>query len=313
MNISRRQFIGGAAASGLALSLPGCCSCCDKPKLAVQLYSIRNYIGGLKDSKTGKTIKEGVGIEKALEDVAKIGYKGVELAGKYGLKAKEFRKMLDDNGLVACGDHVGGWRSIEGDKLKEIAEYNLELGNTTLICPGGTGPDGMNWANPVWDAKCDDHMKFIVDFFNERAEAAKKLGCQVGIHNHMWEFQLKNKQGETFWDLFFRGTSKDVLMEQDVGWTTCAGYDPCEQYKKYPGRSPTLHAKENGMGKGVTKFDAILGQPGQPGAKGVEWDKLFPVADAAGVKWWIVECERLCDSLDAIRPSFEFLKSKGRV
>ena len=138
------------------------------------------------------------------------------------------------------------------------------------------------------------------------------MGCKVGIHNHMWEFQLKNGKGETFWDIFFSGTSDDVLMEQDVGWTTCAGYDPCEQYRKYPGRSVTLHAKENGMGKNVTKFDAILGQPGQPGAKGVDWDKLAPVADADGVKWWVVECERHFDSLMPITESFKFLKSKGR-
>jgi sugar phosphate isomerase/epimerase len=67
------------------------------------------------------------------------------------------------------------------------------------------------------------------------------------------------------------------------------------------------------MGKSVTKFDAILGQPGQPGAKGVEWDKLFPVADANGVKWWVVECERHFDSLEAITPSYAFLKGKGRA
>ena len=315
MNISRRDFLGSAAFAGAAAALPGCCSfcCCAKPQVAVQLYSIHQYIGGVRDRKTKALIKPGVGIAKALEDVAKIGYKGVELAGKYGLTAKELKKLLDDNGLVACGDHVGGWRNIQGDKLKELAEYNLELGNTTLICPGATGPDNMNWSNPVWDAKCDEHMKFICEFFNERAQVAKSLGCKVGIHNHMWEFQLKNKKGETFWDLFFRGTTKDVLMEQDVGWTTCAGYDPCEEFKKYPGRSPTLHAKENGMGKGVKKFDAILGQPGQPGAKGVEWDKLFPVADDNGVKWWVVECERHFDSLEAITPSFAFLKSKGRA
>ena len=101
-------------------------------------------------------------------------------------------------------------------------------------------------------------------------------------------------------------------MEQDVGWTTCAGKDPCEQYKKYPHRSPTLHAKENGMGKDVKKFDAILGQPGIPGAKGVEWDRLFPVTDADGVKWYVVECERHEDSLMAITESFKFLQSKGR-
>ena len=314
MNISRRDFLGSAAFAGAAAALPGCCSfcCCAKPQVAVQLYSIHQYIGGVRDRKTKALIKPGVGIAKALEDVAKIGYKGVELAGKYGLKAKELKKLLDDNGLVACGDHVGGWRNIQGDKLKELAEYNLELGNTTLICPGATGPDNMNWSNPVWDAKCDEHMKFICEFFNERAQVAKSLGCKVGIHNHMWEFQLKNKKGETFWDLFFSGTSQDVLMEQDVGWTTCAGYDPCEQYRKYPGRSVTLHAKENGMGKNVTKFDAILGQPGQPGAKGVDWDKLAPVADADGVKWWVVECERHFDGLMPVTESFKFLKSKGR-
>ena len=314
MNISRRDFLGSAAFAGAAVTLPGCCSlcCCAKPQVAVQLYSIHQYIGGVKDRKTGNLIKPGVGIEKALEDVAKIGYKGVELAGKYGKSAKEFKKILDDNGLVACGDHVGGWRQIQGDKLKELAEYNLELGNTTLICPGGTGPDGMSWSNPIWNEKCDDHMKFIIDFFNERAQVAKSLGCKIGIHNHMWEFQLKNKEGKTFWDLFFSGTSKDVIMEQDVGWTTCAGYDPCEEYRKYPNRSVTLHAKENGMGKNVTKFDAILGQPGQPGAKGVDWDKLFPVADSNGIKWWVVECERHFDGLMPITESFKFLKSKGR-
>ena len=91
------------------------------------------------------------------------------------------------------------------------------------------------------------------------------------------------------------------------------------QYKKYPHRSPTLHAKENGMGKGVEKFDAILGQPGcdangKPCATPVDWDALFPVTDADGVQWYVVECERhFDDPKGAVIPSFEFLKSKGRV
>jgi sugar phosphate isomerase/epimerase len=55
-----------------------------------------------------------------------------------------------------------------------------------------------------------------------------------------------------------------------------------------------------------------LGQPGQPDAKGVDWDAVAKAADADNVQWWVVECERHFDSLDAIKPSFEFLKSKGR-
>ena len=152
----------------------------------------------------------------------------------------------------------------------------------------------------------------LVDYYNQAAETAATYGCKIGLHNHTREFELKMKDGTTYWDYFFSNTSKNVCMEQDVGWTTCAGADPCEQFRKYPGRSPTIHAKENGMGKGVKQFDAILGQPGKPGAVGVDWDKLFVATDKDGVKWYVVECERHCDDLSAIKPSFEFLKAKGR-
>ena len=145
------------------------------------------------------------------------------------------------------------------------------------------------------------------------------MGCKIGLHNHTWEHVIKMTDGTSFWDYFFSNTTKDVCMEQDVGWTTCAGdmipgLTPIAQYKKYPHRSPTLHAKENGMGKNVKEFDAILGQPGKPGATPVDWDGLFPVTDADGVQWYVVECERHFDDINgAVIPSFNFLKGKGRI
>ena len=65
------------------------------------------------------------------------------------------------------------------------------------------------------------------------------------------------------------------------------------------------------MGKGVKKFDAILGKPGEPGAKGVDWDDVIKSTTANGVKWFVVECERHFNSLEAVTPSYAFLKSKG--
>ena len=298
MNMNRRSFLGTMGAAGAVLASGGAAfgAVPQKGKVAVQLYSIGGYI-------------KKVGIEKALADVAKIGYKGVEFAGYWGKSAAELKKMLADNGLVACGTHVG--RGDFGpDKVKATCEFNLAYGNTTIICPGGGNFPGKG-------ENLDDFLKTLVDFYNKAAEDAAKFGCKIGLHNHTGEFDMKLKDGTTYWDYFFSNTSPNVCMEQDVGWTTCAGHDPCEQYKKYPGRSPTLHAKENGMGRGVKKFDAILGQPGRDAdgkvcAKGVDWDKLALAADADGVKWWVVECERHFDSLDAITPSFQFLRSKGR-
>ena len=295
MQMNRRAFLGTTLAAGAAAATRGfgACACgcgCGQPaQVAVQLYSIHKYIKG-KD-----------GLAKALQEVAKIGYKGVEFAGYYGASADELKKMLADAGLVACGTHVG--RAEFGpDKIKATCEFNLAYGNSFIFCPGGGNFPGKG-------ENLDDFMKMLVDYYNTAAETAAKYGCKIGLHNHKGEFERKLSNGQTYWDYFFSQTADNVCMEQDVGWTTAAGRDPCIQYAKYPHRSPTLHAKENGMGS--KKFDAILGQPGD-GAVGVAWDRLFPVTDADGVKWYVVECERHFDSLMPITESFKFLQSKGR-
>ena len=295
MQMNRRAFRGTTLAASAAAATRGfgACSCgcgCGQPaQVAVQLYSIHKYIKG-KD-----------GLAKALQEVAKIGYKGVEFAGYYGASADELKKMLADAGLVACGTHVG--RAEFGpDKIKATCEFNLAYGNSFICCPGGGNFPGKG-------ENLDDFMKMLVDYYNTAAETAATYGCKIGLHNHKGEFERKLSNGQTYWDYFFSQTADNVCMEQDVGWTTAAGRDPCIQYAKYPHRSPTLHAKENGMGS--KKLDAILGQPGD-GAVGVAWDRLFPVTDADGVKWYVVECERHFDSLMPITESFKFLQSKGR-
>jgi len=319
MNVSRRDFLGGIGMTAGALALPGCLCvppCKTHAQVALQLYSIRTYIGGTKD-KEGKVLVPGAGLAKAFRTLSAIGYKGVEFAGYYGNDAKTLKAMLDDNGLVACGTHVSN-DAFSPEKLAETCEFNLGFGNNLIICPGGGNmPKGVSWSTgrdgsvTVMDETQEDFVKKLCDYYNKAAADAAKYGCRVGLHNHTWEFKLFFRDGTTFWDYFFSNTDPAVCMEQDVGWTTCAGDDPCAQYVKYPHRSPTLHAKENGMGKDVTEFDAILGKPGKPGATPVNWDALIPAAEKDGVEWYVVECERHENDLSAVLPSYNFLKSKG--
>ena len=325
MNMTRRNFLGASALAGAAFLAPGCCCPCGTRygKVAVQLYSLKDYIGGNK-----KANLRGVGLEKGLADVRAIGFEGVEFAGYYGFKPCELKKMLADNGLKVCGTHVGnnsyGFDVKKGtfnaDVLKKTCEFETAYGNTTIICPGGGNiPPGIKWATGQGGSaskpskEIDEFTKKLVDLYNQAAVVAKTMGCKIGLHNHTWEHGVKMLNGVSFWDYFFTNTCKDVCMEQDVGWSTCAGVDCCEQYVKYPFRSPTLHAKENGMGKNVKQFDAILGQPGKPDAVPVPWDKLFVATDKNKVEWYVVECERHSDDpKGAVAPSFAFLKSKGR-
>ena len=332
MNVSRREFFSFLGAGTAAAAFSGCCTCSPKSgasrsKLALQLYSINKYIPR-------------VGLDRALEDVAAIGYKGVEFAGYYQYKddAKGLKRALANAGLVACGTHVANsaygfdtkqW-TFNPDVLKKTCEFNLGYGNNLVICPGGGNfPPGCTWSTGRGGEPCkpsqeiDDFTKKLVEFYNKGAEVAAQCGCRIGLHNHTWEHAIFLQDGTSFWDYFFSNTCENVCMEQDVGWSTCAGdaipgVNPMDQYKKYPHRSPTLHAKENGMGKGVKKFDAILGKPGcdENGvvcATPVDWDALIPVTEKDGVDWYVVECERHFDDINgAVIPSFEFLKAKGR-
>ncbi len=330
MNISRRNFLGGISAASAFAVAPGCCSLCKSArpgKIALQLYSLNKWIPA--QDKVGK-----VALAKALKKIAEIGFEGVEFAGYYGATPAELKAMLADAGLVAVGTHVGNDRygfnvkenKFDAEVLKKTLDFETAYGNTLVICPGGGNiPPGCDWGTGRGGTvgkpsqEIDDFTKKLCDLYNKAAVEAAKMGCKIGLHNHTWEHGVKMQNGMSFWDFFFSNTDKAVCMEQDVGWTTCAGdmfpgLTPHEQYKKYPHRSPTLHAKENGMGKDVKEFDAILGQPGKPGATPVDWDGLFPVTDADGVEWYVVECERHFDDITkAVVPSFEFLKSKGRV
>jgi len=336
MNVSRREFFSFLGAGAAATAFPGCicppkCDC-GNPKIALQLYSLNSYIPDQTD-KDGKLIAKGVGLARALDNIAAIGYSGVEFYGGhcFGHSAAEVRKMLADSGLKACGIHVScdaygldtkAW-TYNPEVLKKTCDFNLGYGNNLIICPGGGNfPPGCTWTTGRGGEACppsqaiDDHTKKLAEYYNKVAADAAKMGCRIGLHNHTWEHAIFMLDGTSFWDYFFSNTSENVCMEQDVGWTTCAGdfipgVNPMVQYKKYPHRSPTLHAKENGMGKEVKEFDAILGKPGRPGATPVDWDALIPVAKEDGVQWFVVECERHFNDLSAVLPSYNFLKTKG--
>ncbi len=331
MKVSRREFFGLLGAGAATAAIPGCA--CPPPrggsaKIALQLYSIRTFIGGRKDDQ-GNVLVPAAGLDQTLETLSAIGFEGVEFAGggyyQYRDDPKGLRRALANAGLRACGTHMSTqgfgldtktW-AYDPETLKRTCAFNLAYGNALLICPGGGNiPPGASWSLGQSDevftpsAATDEWVKKLVDAYNGIASDAAKCGCRIGFHNHTWEHAVKMTDGSSFWDFFLSNTDPAVCMEQDVGWATCAGVDPCAQYAKYPHRSPTLHAKENGMGPGVTRFDGILGRPGEPGAQPVAWDALVKAAAKDGVEWFVIECERHFDDLSAVLPSYDFLRRK---
>src|SRR5436190_20198256 len=132
--VSRREFLGAVGAAGVTLGL-GAASAAQpgsgkKIPIGLELYTLREEC---------KTDLPGM-----LVAVSKIGYKGVEFAGYHGRTAKELRKMLDDNGLVACGTHTP-YESVLADKLEGTIEFNEIIGNKFLIVPWMEAKTKQEW------------------------------------------------------------------------------------------------------------------------------------------------------------------------
>lgn len=289
MNFSRRDFLGFSAMAGAAFALPGCCSrCCCGGKGArssVQLYSVRGLM------------KDKAAFADTLKLMADIGYPAVEFAGYGGYSAAELKDLLDRNGLVASGTHIG-FNQVSPENIHKTMDFVRGFGCDQAVVP---------WMNAPKD--CTDVKGFWKDFgekMSVAADTAKKEGFHIGYHNHQHEFRTV-VDGKQAWDWMMENASKDLEIQFDVGHIVSAGEDPAKWFAKYPGRSRTIHAKEVYY-KGAP---GILGQPGNQ--KGVDWDAVFAATDRDITKWYVVECESDPTTDRIVRASYEFLKAKGRA
>jgi sugar phosphate isomerase/epimerase len=264
VNWTRRQVLGAAAAGALVWALPGrVFGAVKKLPIAVQLYSVRDVCG--KD------------MDAALEQVAKMGFEGVEFAGyaKYSGKAKELRKKLDELNLKVAGTHIGTV-TLKGDALKGTIEFHQTIGCKFLIVPGDR------------DFTDAEKSKALAETFNQVSEVLTPLGMACGYHNHTGEF--KKDGDKTYLELFAERTNKNVVLQQDCGWTAAAGYDPVEMMKKYPGRYKTTHFKPTVLGNDKATKKAYLGEDS------VDWAKVYTACcEVGGTEWVIVEQETYPD------------------
>jgi sugar phosphate isomerase/epimerase len=272
---TRRSFLELAAPLAMAWPLASRAgAAARKIPIAVQLYSVR------RDCQTD--------FDAALAQVAALGFEGVEFAGYYGYadRPADLRKRLDALDLKVAGTHIQ-IATLQGDALKKTIEFHQAIGCRFLIVP-------MNN-----DFVSPDKSKALADAFNELAAKLKPLKMACGYHNHVNEF--KKDGDKTFWDLFAERTSKDVILQQDCGWTFAAGFDPVEYVKKYPGRTRTVHFKPTVM-TGDTAKKAILGQDA------VNWKSVYEAcASKGGTEWVVVEQETYPDEKSPMQCTQESL------
>lgn len=247
--------------------------------VALQVYSIREEASN--------------DFKKAMQEVKKLGYDGVELAGLYGHSPEEIKNILEEIGLTPISAHVP-YEEFVKDLKGTIGAYSI-IGCRYLVIPYLTqeyryGTEGFQ--------ELMQNIPMI-------AAACRNEGITLLYHNHEFEFD-KTSSGEYVLDYMYRIHTKDVLeMELDTCWARVAGEDPVQYMSKYSGRCPIVHLKDyNGaepfefkaVGHGVQDIPAILAQ-----------------AIDGGSAWVVVEQDGHTENsaMEDARLSREYLKTLG--
>jgi sugar phosphate isomerase/epimerase len=240
-------------------------------KIAIQLYSLRDRLESEPD--------------KALGELAEIGYNHVELAGTYGLEPAEYKALLDKHGLQATSSHMGP-QDILNDTEK-AADFAKLFGMSYLAVPW---VDKNNVPGGSWVG--------LADLLNEAAEALAPHGIRLGYHNH--DFELAETDGAVPLDLLIQHVDpKLVFFELDLCWVAAGGADPAA-YIQAVEKTPLLHFKD-WSGEAIADLgEGIL-----------NWDQLIELGKGADTKFAIVENDNPTDSMEFARKAFNFLKSKG--
>jgi sugar phosphate isomerase/epimerase len=269
---TRREFIGAATAGAAALmTTPSSllAAAYKKCPIGVQLYSVRNDFN--KD------------VPGVLAGIKKIGYEGVEFAGYAGKTAADLRKMLDDNGLKACGSHIqGGLNVLMGDAgFQKEVDFNKTLGNDKLIIAMGNARTVDDWTK-------------MADNFSAVAAKLKPLNLRLGYHNHTAEFTAVDGQIPEY--LFFDKAGPDVFVQLDVGHCVHAGGDPVAVIKKYNSRLVSMHIKDWNP---ATRGDIV-------GEGSVKWaDVLAACASCPNLQWYNIEEEVTMSGLGSIEKCYQ--------
>ncbi len=246
-------------------------------RVTVQLYTVRNEIAA--------------DLPGTLGALAKAGLQFVEGGGLSVSEAKEWKKLLDDNGLQMSGAHYGLNTFENPDDVFEAMEI---VGCSTIIDP---------WEQPS-NFETLDGVKTLCEKLTVAGMGCHAGGFEYLYHNHDFEF-TNQFDGKAAWEHMAELCNPAwVNFEVDLAWVKIGGYDEIKLINDYKERVGALHLKDTDPAK--TPRWAIAGEGT------VNLNDALKFADDNNIGFGAIELdESPCAPLEAVAKSFQFLSSKG--
>lgn len=245
------------------------------PKIGAQMYTVRETAAK--------------SLPAALQQVARLGYTAVELAGLYTSTAAETSRLLSDLGLTCISAHIP-LTDLQNNLSRQIEIYQA-IGADYLICP---------WLPPEERGGEESYRALAADL-NRMGEQCRSHGLQLCYHHH--DFEFVEFHGKYALDILLEESdAANLKLEADTYWIKVAGEDPAAYISRWAGRVPLLHLKDMTASEPVTYAEVGNGV--------LDWPGIFEAAKISGTQWYIVE-QDTCpgDPFESLKLSLENLNT----
>ena len=177
-------------------------------------------------------------IESILQNIAEIGYDGVEIGARhfYQDKPEYYIDLLAKNNLEIPAIHVGG----DFSNRDSVSEQIEGIGKTILFAKK-LGCKYLYLSGAYADGKTDGDYLHEAKIYEEIGRRCVSEGLTLCYHNHDWEI-MNGLHGMRL--LLDNVDSRYMKLVPDVGWITVAGADPVAFLKDHEGRIAALHFKD---------------------------------------------------------------------
>jgi len=247
--------------------------------IGFQLYTLRNVLDR--------------GPEKIFQQLAETGYREIEVLQK-GLD--KLVPLMKSAGLNPVSGHfdtplvTGNWDVYkklpgfemppEGYDWKAAAGQARQLGLKYMVVP---------YLQPAERGGLDFY-RGLADKLNKAGEVCQAQGLKLCYHHHAFEFNPVS--GQVPLDVLMERSDRNLVgLEVDVFWVSVAGSDPVEIFRRFSGRVPLVHLKDEAKGT-ARVFDERKVPPGafkEVGNGILDFPAMLRAAAKAGVEHYFVE------------------------
>ncbi len=253
----------------------------EKPRLSMQLYTVRNQIA---DDPQG-----------TLRQLAEIGFTHVETAfWPEGVSHRDGAAYIRDAGLTVSSIHAELPENGDINALIELAQI---YDSDRLIWHG--------WPEDPRYHSIEGTLE-LASIYNDISDYLNANGLRFGLHNHWWEFS-RLPDGRFPWEILHEELNEEIFFQLDIYWVAVAGFNPADMIRQFGSRVEMLHVKDGP----ANPDDISATEPHEPmtvvGQGTLDIPSIMEASDGI-VKWAVIEKDEVDgDVFSLLEESYNYM------